>query len=959
MTKEDWQVVEAAFQQAVDLPLDARGAFLAAFARERADLAPQVGKLVDAHFADDDALSKPIEAAIEAIVGEASDPWIGRAIGVWNIRERIATGGMGAVFLGARADGQFDQSVAIKIMSAQLLASDAAARFKAERQILARLNHPYIAQLYDGGTTDEDLPYLVMEYVDGQRIDHYCEENGLDVDARLELFRKVCDAVDYAHRNLTIHRDLKPSNILIDAHGNPKLLDFGIAKLLDDGAGGLPPAVTREGMRAMTPEYASPEQMRGEPVAVATDVYSLGVLLYRLMTGQSPYGLSGATPLEYERAILEQSPKRPSTIVSATSPGGAGAGFGISVRQLRHRLAGDLDNIALKALQKEPERRYPSASALAQDIGRYLRLEPVEARGDDWVYIARKFAVRNAGRLAAAGLVLVGVAAIVAFYTLQLASERDRAQLEAAKAAQVTDYLTELFGAADPTSSLGETITADTLLERGAARLDDELGDQPELRAALLKAIAASYSNMGEFQASLAQAEKALAVEAELDDIDPVDSSRTHQLLGSMLLELGEYDRSLAELEEALRLQERIGAGRSIAAGNALRYIAKNYDEKAEYERAGGIYVDAIDILRSHGAEGADSLASGLLQYGQHQRIIGEVADEERLLQESLAISEGLYGPVHPRVANTLNSLGVHYWNRGDPEQGRTYLERAIEVKRQLYGDDNISVARSLANLAQIYSQIDDHARSIELDEEALVVFQAKLGDEHPQVAFLLENIANEWLAVGDHDAAIAAYRDSESRMRRIFGVEHPEYAYTVSNVGGAFLVMGEYEEARGYLEAADRTLRGIHGDDHPNVALNEAKLAVLAMETGEYDEAVRLYRDVLDILAASFGAEHVESALNYERLGDTYVRMGSLDEAEQALRESIRQWDALGVEPNRHTWRARARLGNALALQDRYDEAEALLEPAYAWWTDNVPADDEETATVVGWYEALRASAR
>jgi serine/threonine protein kinase len=315
MTRDDWQAIEAAFGKAVSLAAGERERFVGEFDHDHPGLGPQLQRLLEADDKGETELRVRIGEAARDVAGNAADPWIGRDVGAWKITKRLAGGGMGAVFLAERSDGEFRQVAAVKVMAAQLLHPEAVSRFKSERQILANLAHPYIARLIDGGSTDEGLPFLVMEYVEGQPIDVYCEQNELPVEERLALFCRVCDAVDYAHRRLIVHRDLKPGNILVDAKGDPKLLDFGIAKLLHPELSLMRAGATRLEERVLTPEYASPEQVRGDPVTTASDVYSLGVLLYELLSGHAPYRLAGLSLHEVSRVICEVDPRKPSTVI--------------------------------------------------------------------------------------------------------------------------------------------------------------------------------------------------------------------------------------------------------------------------------------------------------------------------------------------------------------------------------------------------------------------------------------------------------------------------------------------------------------------------------------------------------------------------------------------------------------------------------------------------------------------
>ena len=467
MTPERFEEIRLAFDALIEHPPAERHEALEKIGEQDLDLRNEVEKLLAASGREYPLLDRQAASHVLGGLLAGEENFEGREVGRYRVIRRIAEGGMGTVFEAHRADDVFAKTVAIKICAATLVGETTRDRFRRERQILARLEHPRIARILDGGTTDAGAPYFVMEYVDGLPLDRYVEERRLGLDERLRLFCDVCEAVAYAHRNLVVHRDLKPSNILVDADGCVKLLDFGIAKLLAEGTEGSQPQATRTLFRVMTPEYAAPEQVRGDPVTTATDVYALGVLLYELVTGRRPYRVERSAPSEWERAVLEQEPIRPSARVS-TRPEAAGsegrekaALTGLQPRQLRRRLRGDLDRIILKALQKEPERRYSSAEALASDIRRHLEGLPVSAHGDALTYRARKFVRRHRVGVAAAGLVFIAlIGALVA-----TSWQARRAEREARKAEAVKDFLKSLFSASDPALAQGKQRTATQLLD--------------------------------------------------------------------------------------------------------------------------------------------------------------------------------------------------------------------------------------------------------------------------------------------------------------------------------------------------------------------------------------------------------------------------------------------------------------------------------------------------------------
>ena len=542
MTSDTWTRIDAAFQTAVELAGDERDDYITKLTDEDPAVAAGVIKLLASDRQDEDFLVAPVASTIEAITKDTTDPFIGRRMGVWTIERRIAEGGMGAVFLASRSDDNYQQQAAIKIMGAQLVASDAIARFKAERQILANLNHPYIGKLIDGGTTDEGLPYLIMEYVSGLPIDKYCDQQRLGVRQRMRLFQKVCEAVDYAHRQLVVHRDLKPNNILVDENGDPRLLDFGIAKLLDADSYKDTIAVTQQGVRAMTPEYASPEQVRGEPISVATDVYALGVLLYKLLSGRTPFGAVDGKARSVVQAILDEEPSRPSAAITHPTTVVRKEDDVSSLRrttyaQLCRTLSGDLDNIVLMAIRKEPERRYATAATLSEDIDNFLGQRPVAARRNELLYTLGKFCRRNRIALAAAlAVVIVSIVAVA-----QIIDERNKAELAAVRASQVSGFLNGLFESASPFVSKGTKITAEQLLDEGVRNIR-ELDDQPMLQAELFSVMGRNYSSLGYLDQAIELLKTALVEKR---------STGTPLEIADTLAALSEAQRQYRELEEA------------------------------------------------------------------------------------------------------------------------------------------------------------------------------------------------------------------------------------------------------------------------------------------------------------------------------------------------------------------------------------------------------------------------
>ena len=480
LDRDRWRIVSPHLDEALELPDADRAAWLARLRLRDPTLAAEVQSLLDERglASREGFLARPTRllAPPRSLAGQT--------FGSYTLVSLIGQGGMGNVWLARRSDGRFEGEAAVKLLNASLVGRAGEERFRREGHILARLADPHIARLLDAGVSASGQPYLVLEYVEGQPIDAYCRDRGLSVEERLRLFLDVLEAVAHAHANLIVHRDIKPSNVLVDRAGRAKLLDFGIAKLLEgEGGDGSETALTREGGRALTPEFAAPEQITGGAVTTATDVYALGTLLYLLLTERHPTGPSRRSPAELVRAIVDTEPDR----VSVAAP-----------ERLRRALKGDLDTIVAKALKKNPAERYASVTALADDIARHLEHRPIGARRDTVYYRTVKFVRRHAWGVAAASAVAALLAGLVAFYTLRLQAERDRARLQADKATRVSDLLTDLFTGADPFQEHRDREpTVHELLDAGAERIQKELAQEPELQLEMLAVIGKTYVRLG------------------------------------------------------------------------------------------------------------------------------------------------------------------------------------------------------------------------------------------------------------------------------------------------------------------------------------------------------------------------------------------------------------------------------------------------------------------------------
>jgi len=907
MDASRWERVQVLFEAAADLPPEEGERYLQEACGNDDALLEEVRALL---YADHrvhsllDGLALDAVSLADALPSDAEQALEGRRVGPYRLVCRLGAGGMGVVYLAERADGQFEQQVALKLIKRGMDSEQIVGRFQAERQILARLKHPNIARLLDGGVSEEGQPYFAMEYVDGQPIDRYSGAAGLSVEARLALFLEVCRAVQYAHSQLIVHRDLKPSNILVTEEGQVKLLDFGIAKMLGGDAG--EGVQTRTGVRVLTPAYASPEQLRGEGVTTGSDVYALGVVLYELLTGRRPNGSAGST----------EEPDKPSTVVSR-GEGTTSVPSGAAERtRWRRRLEGDLDTICLKALCQEPERRYGSVEALMEDVGRHLSGLPVLARRDTVGYRVGKFVNRHRAWVGATGLVLALVAALVSFYTVRLAQERDRARIEAEKAAQVSAFLQSLFAVSNPSESKGETVTARSLLDEGAQRVETELADQPEVAAKMMQVIGDVYLSLGLYGEAGDITQKALDHLQDLHGDEHAEVAATQTILARIRLEQG--DQAVAESlhTRALAVRRRLFGAEHMEVAESLKELAYLRQAQGDYEAAIELNREVLAIRRKHLGEEDPLVATALNDLANALREHGEIEAAESLFREAIALQEKLLGDDHPEVANTVNNLALLLQERGE------------------------------------------HAAAEPLYRRVLAIDLKTLGPEHPYVAISKNNLAQALQGKGAYAAAESLFRESLALRRQLFGDEHPAVAESFNNLGVLLVEQRRYEEAEPLLREALAIQERLLGPQHPRVAISTNALAGIRHRQGAYDEAEALYRRALELYAEAFPDGHLRISNPTFGLGSLLAEQGNCTAAEPLLRQALdlrRKGLRAGHRDIAH---AESVLGGCLVTLQQLEEAEALLLSSYADLRqergDDAPVVRQAAARLVHLYEAL-----
>ncbi|MCC5865882.1 MAG: serine/threonine protein kinase [Wenzhouxiangella sp.] len=771
--------VEALLFEALTLPPEARPDFLEA-ATDNPALKAQVKALLEAH-AQADAELGMVGAQIEALGENPNAVLPFSHAGPWRLTGLLGHGGMSVVYRVERDDGEFEQAAALKLLPSGPLADAMVQRFRVERSILARLEHPNLARLLDGGMTQDGLPYLVMELVEGMPIDQYCDQYKLSVDDRLGLFVQVLQVVQYAHQNLVVHRDLKPSNILVTARGQVKLLDFGIAKVLDEElASGQATELTRLGGRPMTLAWSSPEQITGSAITTATDVYTLGLLLYKLLTGQLPF--SGRTAGELSQAIQTESPASPSASIAA-APNAAKA-MSSRPERLRRRLRGDLDNIVLSCLNKDPQRRYSTVAELADDLDRHQRKLPVRARPDRWRYRAGRFVARHRFGVSLALTLPLVTAIATGWHVDRLANERDRAEAaavtadrEAAKSRAVSDFLVDLFDAADPMQSAGSVSVLD-ILQRGLERID-RLDSEPLLQAELLSTLSQVLRNTADHEAASALTDRALERALSTDAAPPALLARLWIEVAGMARRVSQHDKSLAAARHAINATGRVDSPELVEAFNELGLAFGGLGQYDESEQALLTAIETAQRVEPEGNQLAgvrNNLAYLYRHIGRHQEAHelfgqvmeyrlehlgkddpltltsmgnyaatlmdrGELDEAEALTREVLALYELRVGPDHHRNASLVYRLGLIHQLRGQLAEAETMIERALAQRRSGFGDSS-RTANILIKLAEINSQMDQHDRAEQRLREALDILVDNFGADHPAVGSTLELIA-------------------------------------------------------------------------------------------------------------------------------------------------------------------------------------------------------------------------
>jgi tetratricopeptide (TPR) repeat protein len=889
LDEETWARVYPWLDKAQDVPAADLQEWLARIIAEQPDIGIPLREVLtqSALLGDDEFFAPPVRIPADR------DSRVGQQIGAYTIDSLLADGGMGEVWLAHRSDGHFEGKFAVKLLHVDTLGTKALERFKREGRVLARLIHPNIARLIDAGATLDRQPYLVLEFIDGEHIDQYCQSRSLSTRSRVQLFMDVLGAVAHAHTNLVIHRDIKPSNVLVTPEGVVKLLDFGIAKLVGPDValeGGT--QLTRVEEIALTPNYAAPEQILGEPLSTATDVYQLGVLLHVLLVGHLPQGATAETRSQRIQAAAGEAPVR----ISDTVRGG-----------LRKELRGDLDAIIEKSLRKRPLERYPTAAALAADLQRYLDHEPVVARDGLLAYRAKKFVRRYRGAV----LSVTAVLAALTIATVVSLTQAHKIRLERDRADQITDFMTQIFKVPDPSEARGNTVTAREILDKSSRQIETGGGLEPSVRWDLLQVMANTYVNLGLYGRAHSLAQAALDGRRQaLGEEDPKTLESRHQMDRNLLLE-----GHVAEAEESLR--------RTLALD--LRVLGPQDLRTLETE---------------------DTMVSALSNKAQY-------AAAEQLARETLAIETRTLGPRHRLTLDTTRLLAGALRHENRFAEAEALFRQTLAIQRADLGVDHPETLRNQFSLAYMLTLQGKYLEAEVVYRDVLASRRRVLGEDHPDTADTLTTLAIDLVHIRSrYKEAEDLYRQALAVELRQVG---PESRLTTRTEEGLANLLGEENrlaEAEPLLREVLRVRLKLLGADNTDTLLTQRNLACLLLAEGHIDEAERLLRTTLErderVLSADdrdvFGVKYM--------LAEALLQAHRPQEAEVFARQAFEgQLRTLGAQ-HPETLNGLNRLARSLAALGRYDEANALYlstidkiasqpksDPSKAWYAFGVMA--------------------
>ncbi|HUQ82288.1 MAG TPA: serine/threonine-protein kinase [Gemmatimonadaceae bacterium] len=827
-----WERVQTLFHLAADLPVDERGGYVRSECEDDPSVADEVLAMLDEDARGDSLLDRDVSHLARAVLDTATTPVLPiDSFGPYRITSMLGEGGMGVVYLADRAD--LGSRAAIKILRDAWLSPARRERFAAEQRTLAQLNHPSIARLYDADTLPDGTPWFVMEYVEGVPLTAYCDTHASPIAARLRLFREVCEAVQHAHRHAIIHRDLKPSNILVTADGTVKLLDFGIAKQIEslDGAD-----QTRTGLRAMTPAYAAPEQVRAGRLGIHTDVYSLGVVLYELLVGRLPFDVAGKSASEVERLIVEVEPERPSAAARRTPALPVGTSRAQSASKPQWA---DLDVLCLTAMHKDPVRRYGSVEALIRDVDHYLGGEPLEARPDTLGYRSAKFVRRNWREVTTAALVLAAVVGLTVFYAIRLTGARNAALAEAARTQRIQRFMLDMFrGNEDDAVGPADSLRVVTLVDRGAAQVRT-LDVEPAVQAELFETLGSIYRSLGKLSPADSLLRASLEQRRRLFGGNHPSVAASLVALGELRLSQAEFDSAEALIRGGLAIAKRGAAPNDPVVAKATNSLGQVLYDRGSYAEAEKILKEAARLY-TRGDTVTPGLASSLTNLANTYFYLGNYAVADSLNKRALEMDRHLYGARHAYVADVLINLGAIRQEQGQYVDAERYYREALEINTGWYGTNHPETASNLTALGRALVSQKRLADAEGVLAQALAISERVYGPVHPRVASAVNEIARVKQNQDKLDEAEAGYRRMVDIYKSVYNDKHYLISVALSNLAGVFQARKDYARAEATFREAIARYEGLLPPDHQLFGIARVRLGRALRLQGRFADGER-----------------------------------------------------------------------------------------------------------------------
>jgi len=850
MDTEQWNKIKKIFHQALTLESQERASFVRQKTAGNKMLFQMIMSMLETENEKDNGITQVISSSMKLFLEDNFGVQSGDKIDVYQLESVLGEGGMGTVFKARRVDAEFDIEVAIKVIHREQINSETLQRFQSERQILANLNHPNTARLIDGGTTDNGLPYLVMEYIEGEPIIDYCKSRKLNLKQRLRLFLQICEAVNYAHQNLIVHRDIKPANIMVTHDGTIKLLDFGVAKILNPDDYTKSVADTHIEMRILTLENAAPEQVLGEKITTRTDVYALGTLLYQLLTEEKIFNLEEQHRRIFEKAICEQIPEKPSTIISPTNSLVAvevPERSLVTLKTIQKTLKGDLDNIILKSLQKKPERRYQSVEQFSDDIQRHLNHYPVKAQPEKFSYRAKKYIRRHQVGVVFASVLLSALVLFMVMLTMKnsaILEQKKNAELEAARANEIADFMVDIFSSSDPNENAGKEKTSFEMLQESKSKIN-QIKD-PQLKAKLLETLALVYQKLGQYPQAQKLINEAIDIRKKQVTTSATDWARSYYRLGEIEFEIGNFDHAIKTFKKSL-----------------VYYKNSRLDE---YEK------NTPNII----------LASIYSYQGKYQQAV-------ELDKNNLRIALTKYAPNSAEMGEAYTNLGAEFRHLSQFEQSEKYLRLGLQSRLHSRGEISLDTAHSYNQLASTLEQQQKYQQALEMALNGLRIRQKIYKNVHVEVAASLGNVSKMYTRLKQLDKAIHYKLESVNMLKKVLGIKHYYVVGSLSALGLMYIANHQFKLAEvAFIESIDIS-QSMDSSDSPRIAYPLTGMGKLMLKTNQLERALSYLKRAYAIRTKQLPPGHRLTMATAAFLGEAYLRMGDKSQARQYLEQALK----------------------------------------------------------------------